>query len=68
MVSFISAALSQTRNPGRQRSSRQATIVAAENVSGVTKVHDHLCWVGPMSGMYLNSAEDDRALRSPPNQ
>src|SRR6202047_882959 len=25
--------------------SREATIVAAENVSGVTKVHDHLCWV-----------------------
>jgi CBS domain-containing protein len=43
--------------------SRQAAIVAAENVTGVTKVHDHLCWVGPMSGMYLNSAEDDRALR-----
>jgi CBS domain-containing protein len=44
--------------------SREAAIVAAENVSGVTKVHDHICWVGPMSGMYLNSAEDDRALRS----
>src|SRR5476651_2259068 len=24
---------------------REATIVAAENVAGVTKVHDHLCWV-----------------------
>jgi CBS domain-containing protein len=43
--------------------SREATVVAAENVSGVTKVHDHLCWVEPMSGMYLNSAEDDQALR-----
>jgi CBS domain-containing protein len=43
--------------------SRQAAIVAAENVTGVTKVHDHICWVGPMVGMYLNSAEDDRALR-----
>jgi CBS domain-containing protein len=43
--------------------SREATIVAAENVSGVTKVHDHLCWVEPMSGMYLNSAEDDNMLR-----
>jgi CBS domain-containing protein len=43
--------------------SRQAAIVAAENVTGVTKVHDHICWVGPMAGMYLNSAEDDRALR-----
>jgi CBS domain-containing protein len=48
--------------------SREATIVAAENVSGVTKVHDHLCWVGPMSGMYLSSAEDDNALRVPLNQ
>ena len=42
---------------------REATIVAAENVSGVTKVHDHLCWVEPMSGMYLNSPEDEKPLR-----
>jgi hypothetical protein len=47
---------------------REATIVAAENVSGVTKVHDHLCWVGPLAGMYLNSAEGDGALRAPLNQ
>lgn len=39
--------------------SRQATIVAAENVSGVRKVHDHLVWIEPMSGVYLNSAEDE---------
>jgi CBS domain-containing protein len=39
--------------------SRQAAIVAAENVTGVKKVHDHLCWVDTMSGMYLNSPEDD---------
>jgi CBS domain-containing protein len=38
--------------------SRQASIVAAENVEGVKKVHDHLCWVEPMSGMYLTSDED----------
>jgi CBS domain-containing protein len=44
--------------------SREATIVAAENVSGVTKVHDHLCWVEPMSGMYLNSQEDENLLRT----
>jgi CBS domain-containing protein len=44
--------------------SRQATIVAAENVSGVTRVHDHLCWVEPMSGMYLNSQEDDALLNA----
>jgi CBS domain-containing protein len=39
--------------------SRKAAIVAAENVTGVKKVHDHLCWVDTMSGMYLNSPEDD---------
>jgi CBS domain-containing protein len=44
--------------------SRQAAIVAAENVSGVKKVHDHLCWVEPMSGMYLNSEEDEALLRA----
>src|SRR6202048_1756529 len=44
--------------------SRQAAIVAAENVSGVKKVHDHLCWVDPMSGMYLNSQEDEVLLRA----
>jgi CBS domain-containing protein len=44
--------------------SREATIVAAENVAGVTKVHDHLCWVDPMSGMYLNSQEDEGLLRA----
>ncbi len=44
--------------------SRQATIVAAENVSGVTKVHDHLCWVEPNSGAYLCSAEDEKLKRA----
>jgi CBS domain-containing protein len=39
--------------------SRQATIVGAENIAGVKKVHDHLCWVDTMSGMYLNSPEDE---------
>jgi len=39
--------------------SRQATMVAVENVSGVRKVHDHLVWLEPMSGVYLNSAEDE---------
>jgi len=42
--------------------SRQAAIVDAENVSGVRKVHDHLCWVEPRSGMYLNSQEDEALL------
>ncbi|MGX1324388.1 CBS domain-containing protein [Bradyrhizobium sp. USDA 377] len=38
---------------------RQAAVVAAETVEGVKKVHDHLCWVDTMSGVYLNSPEDD---------
>ena len=44
--------------------SRQATIVAAENVTGVRKVHDHLVWLEPMSGVYLNSLEDERAAKA----
>jgi CBS domain-containing protein len=43
---------------------RQAAVIAAENVSGVRAVHDHLCWVDPMSGMYLNSPEDDRLAKA----
>jgi osmotically-inducible protein OsmY len=38
--------------------SRQAAVVGAENVAGVKNVHDHLCWVDTMSGMYLESPED----------
>jgi CBS domain-containing protein len=44
--------------------SRQAAIVAAENVAGVKTVHDHLCWVDTMSGMYLNSPEDDNLAKA----
>jgi CBS domain-containing protein len=43
---------------------RQAAIVAAEGVEGVKKVHDHLCWVDPMSGMYLSSPEDEEWARA----
>jgi CBS domain-containing protein len=39
--------------------SRQAAVVAAENVQGVKKVHDHLCWVDTMSGMYIDAPEDE---------
>jgi CBS domain-containing protein len=38
--------------------SRQAAMVAAQNVAGVKQVHDHLCWVDTMSGMYLESPEN----------
>jgi CBS domain-containing protein len=44
--------------------SRQAAVVATENVQGVKKVHDHLCWVDTMSGMYLNSPEDDEMAKT----
>ena len=44
--------------------SRQAAVVAAETVQGVKQVHDHLCWVDTMSGMYLNSPEDDQLLKA----
>jgi CBS domain-containing protein len=40
---------------------RQATIVAAENVAGVKKVHDHLCFVDTVSGFYVESPEDMKA-------
>lgn len=43
---------------------RQAAIVATENVDGVKTVHDHLCWVDAMSGMYLNSPEDDNLAKA----
>ncbi|MDE2064161.1 MAG: CBS domain-containing protein [Bradyrhizobium sp.] len=39
---------------------RQAAIVAAENVEGVRKVHDHLCWVDSLTGLYSKSPEDEQ--------
>lgn len=38
---------------------RQAAVVAAENVEGVVKVHDHLRWMDPMSGITVESPEDE---------
>jgi CBS domain-containing protein len=38
--------------------SRQAAIVAAENVAGVKKVHDQLCLVDTWSGYYVESPRD----------
>jgi CBS domain-containing protein len=37
---------------------RQGCVVVAENVAGVKRVHDHLVWVEPMSGMSFPSPED----------
>jgi CBS domain-containing protein len=47
-----------------EEGSRQAAVVAVENVQGVHKVHDHLCWVDTMSGMYLNSPEDEELAKT----
>jgi osmotically-inducible protein OsmY len=47
-----------------EEEARQATIVAAENVEGVTKVHDHLRWFDTITGTYLNSPEDDELAKA----
>ena len=46
--------------------SRQAVVVAAENVSGAKQVHDHLCWVDTISGsgMCIDSPEDHEMAKS----
>jgi len=43
---------------------RQASVVAAESIQGVKTVHDHLCWVDTMSGIYLNSPEDEEIAKA----
>lgn len=43
---------------------RQAAIVAAENVEGVVKVHDHLRWMDAMSGMTIESPEDEEYAKA----
>ena len=45
---------------------RQGLIVAAENVPGVKKVHDHLVWVEPMSGVAIPSVEDEAKEHAAP--
>ena len=37
---------------------REALKVAAENISGVTSVKDHLVWVEPTSGMFIEPREE----------
>jgi CBS domain-containing protein len=44
--------------------SHLAAIVSAENIDGVKKVHDHLCWVDTLSGAYLNSPEDEALAKA----
>lgn len=43
---------------------RQAAIVAAENVEGVVKVHDHIRWMDPLSGFSIGSPEDEEYART----
>jgi CBS domain-containing protein len=43
---------------------RQAVIVAAENVQGVVKVHDHLFWMDLVTGNHLTSLEDEEWART----
>jgi predicted transcriptional regulator len=43
---------------------RQAAIVAAENVEGVVKVHDHIRWMDPLSGFSIGSPEDEEYARA----
>jgi CBS domain-containing protein len=43
---------------------RAALIVAAENVAGVKKVHDHLVWIEPNSGFAIQSEEDEARARA----
>jgi CBS domain-containing protein len=51
-IAHLSGAITDER-------SRQAAIVAAENVQGVVKVHDHLCWTDLETGYYRRSPEDE---------
>jgi len=44
--------------------SRQAAIVCAENVAGVKQVHDRLCWVDPMSGLYFIAPEGEELAKA----
>jgi CBS-domain-containing membrane protein len=44
---------------------RQGLVVAAENVGGVKKVHDHLVWVEPISGLAFPSSEDETQRAAP---
>jgi CBS domain-containing protein len=45
---------------------REALRVVAENVEGVKAVEDHLVWIEPVSGIVIDSRQDER--RSSPRQ
>jgi len=39
---------------------RQAVRVIAENTSGVKRVHDHMIWLEPYSGMTMQAPAEDK--------
>jgi CBS domain-containing protein len=43
---------------------RQAVIVAAETIDGVVKVHDHLRWMDPVTGISIESPEDEEYAKA----
>lgn len=45
---------------------REALRVAAENVSGVRVVEDHLVWVEPISGTIIDAPQPERTAKDPP--
>ena len=45
---------------------RNALMVAAENIPGVTGVKDHLVWIEPMSGVVIEPPERRRRKRARP--
>jgi hypothetical protein len=42
---------------------RDAIKVAAENVPGVRKIHDHMIWIDPIGATVLQSQEDAARVR-----
>jgi CBS domain-containing protein len=45
---------------------RKACVVLVQNVRGVKKVHDHIVWVEPMSGMVFLSPEHEGSEQAAP--
>ena len=39
---------------------RSGLKVIAENIPGVSEVHDHMCWIEPNSGLYLPSEQEEK--------
>jgi predicted transcriptional regulator len=44
---------------------RSGLRVIAENIPGVTAVHDRMCWIEPNSGFYVPTEEDARGGPNP---